>query len=505
MKLQQKKQRNLQKKFLRKNKLTMKISELKDKKIAILWFWKEGQSTLRFLQKEGISDITILDKNEVHPSSFSIKGGQGESQCERRQPGLDSEVDYIYWDSYLDTLWEFDLIFKSPGVSPFQEKLLPYREKFISQTEIFFENYSGKVIGLTGTKGKSTCSTLLYTCLQQAGFKVKLVGNIGSPVLDEISLQPSSFSIKGGDSEVDYEMYDYVIYELSSYMLQDFSPKLEIGFLNNIYPCHLDWHYNSFTIYKEAKTNILKNASVKIIWWELKNDTQILDIPGEKIFFGPSSHYHYDEAGYKIGEKYIYQGNQKLLWEHNVKNICWIIAVLENIIQDQEKVSQTLQSVLPEFIGLPHRIENIGKYEDITFINDAIATTPESTIAAIDTFWDDLQTLFLWGEDSGFQFASLRRKILDTQIQNIIAFPDTSEKIFPEIEPRDYEKAFEIEIEGKLLQFIKTRSMKSGVDFAFRTTFPWKIALLSCAAPSFSLWKNYLAKAEEFQREVQKY
>lgn len=100
---------------------------------------------------------------------------------------------------------------------------------------------------------------------------------------------------------------------------------------------------------------------------------------------------------------------------------------------------------------------------------------------------------------------NIRQRILHSPIRNIIAFPDTSEKIFPEIETRDYEVAFEIEIEGKIFQMIKTRYMKTGVDFAFRTTLPGRVALLSCAAPSFSLWKNYLEKAAQFKKEVQNY
>lgn len=92
-----------------------------------------------------------------------------------------------------------------------------------------------------------------------------------------------------------------------------------------------------------------------------------------------------------------------------------------------------------------------------------------------------------------------------SSIRNIIAFPDTSEKIFPEIQLRDYEIAFEIEIEGKFFSMIRTRSMKIGVDFAYKTTLPGRIALLSCAAPSFSLWKSYLDKAAQFKKEVQNY
>ncbi len=449
----------------------MKIQELKNKKIAILWYWREGQSNLRFLISQGITDITILDKSSVTLAD-------------------NYDVQIITWDNYLSDLNDYDIILKSPGVSPFQPELLPYRDKFISSTQIFFSNYSWKVIGITGTKGKSTCSTLLYQLLQKLDFKVQLVWNIWTPVLDEIDLQAS---------------YDYIVYELSSYMLQDFCPHLFIWYLNNIYPCHLDWHYDSLTIYKEAKINILRNSNIKIIHGDLSQESDITHIKESKVFFDTKWSYTYDENNFYIDAKVVSSWSVALNGEHNRKNISWVIAILDNIGISQERLSNALQSELTSFKWLPHRIEDIWTFECIRFINDAIATTPQSTIAAIKTFDWELQTLFIWGQDSGFEFSDLRYLILNSSIQNIIAFPDTSELIFPEIEVRDYEIAFEVEIEGRTLQFIKTRSMKKWVDFAFKTTLPGRSALLSCGAPSFSLWKSYTHKADEFIQAVKSY
>ncbi len=454
----------------------MKISELKDKQIAILGMGKEGISTLRFLREQGIPDtrITLLDTNPITDDSLKS-----------------ADIWEITGEKYLDTLWDFDVIFKSPWVSPFQESLIPYRDKFVSQSQIFFENYPWKVIGITGTKGKSTVSSLLYEILKEAGYDVKLVWNIGNPVLDEIDFAG--------------EVHDFVVYELSSYMLQDFVPRLDIGFLNNIFPCHLDWHFDSFNIYREAKTNILKDAKLRVLHGDLSMYREVVGIKEDKIFFDTQGRYNFDEKSFFIDGKSIYSWDTKLLWEHNRKNILWVIAILDTIIQDKQVLHDVLWKVLPTFHWLPNRIEDIWVYEKIRFINDAIATTPESTIAAIETFWDELQTLFLWGEDSGFDFSALRERILESNIQNIVAFPDTSEKIFPEITLRDYEQAFEIELAGKSIQFIKTRSMNSAVDFAYKTTLPGKTALLSCAAPSFSLWKNYQQKAEEFKKYIENY
>ncbi len=450
----------------------MKISELKDKQIAILGMGKEGISTLRFLREQGIPDtrITLLDTNPITDDSLKS-----------------ADIWEITGEKYLDTLWDFDVIFKSPWVSPFQESLLPYRDRLISQAHVFFKNYTWNVIGITGTKGKSTISTLVYESLRQAGYNVKLVGNIWNPVLSEIDITSP-------------ETYDYVVYEMSSYMLQDFEPELFIGVFNNVYICHIDWH-KDFETYKAAKLGILSKALNRLVNIEFRDDIQ-----WESMYFGEGSRYRHENDALYIGEQKILNDADILLrWEHNKKNILAVLWVLDIVIWDTQKITKSLWNVLQWFLWLPHRTQEVGKYNDIIFIDDAIATTPESTIAAIETFWDELQTLFLWGEDSGFDFTQLREKILDSHIQNIVAFPDSSEKVFPEIQWLSLDTATQISIQGKQIIFFPTQSMQHAVGFAFSKTDPQRVALLSSAAPSFSLWKNYQQKAEEFKKYIENY
>ena len=165
----------------------MKIEKLKQyHNIAILWYGKEGKSALNFLKKLEIKKITVLDKNEI----------------------LERE-DWIFYETgenYLQNLEKFDLIIKTPWISPYVNNLLQYKEKLTSTIEIFLNNYKWKVIGLTWTKWKSTTSTVLYLTLQNAWYKVKLVWNIWTPVLDEVDILSN-------------ENYDYIVFEMSSYML----------------------------------------------------------------------------------------------------------------------------------------------------------------------------------------------------------------------------------------------------------------------------------------------
>jgi UDP-N-acetylmuramoylalanine--D-glutamate ligase len=294
------------------------------------------------------------------------------------------------------------------------------------------------------------------------------------------------------------EEYDYIIYEMSSYMLQDFDPQTYISVFNNVYRCHIDWH-GSFGVYKQAKLGILTNAQHRIINSEFTEGTKL-----QWEYFGLAGKYQYRDNWFYIWDSKIWDNTDILLeWEHNRKNICAVIGVLDIIISDNWKIEEILKKVLQSFSGLPDRMEKLWEFQGISFINDAIATTPESTIAAIRTFEDNLQTLFLWGEDSWFDFSELRKKILQSNIENIIAFPDSTEKIFPEIESLEYDTPHTLKIEEKSFLVVRTRSMKVGVDFSYKHTKPWNISLLSCAAPSFSVWKSYRVKAEEFKKYVQ--
>lgn len=175
----------------------MDKNQFAGKKIAILGFGLEGKSTLNFLLNHhfAFDQITVLDMN---PQAIPIPGVAQKS-------GQD----------YLSTLSDYDVIFKSAGV-PYTPELLQHKEKILTQMQFFFDNYAGKVIAITASKGKTTMTSLLFQILKNAGLKVKLVGNIGNPVLDEIDF----------DQE-----YDYVVAELSSYMLEHLDKKNTISVL----------------------------------------------------------------------------------------------------------------------------------------------------------------------------------------------------------------------------------------------------------------------------------
>ena len=474
----------------------MKIQDLHNKRIAILGFWKEGRSTFIFLLKLGITNITILDKNaSCFPVDYISDGeiplGKIDDflQCswildKHLQETNNIWVKIIVWDHYVDSLWDFDVIFKTPGISPFDEHIDPYREKLSSQTELFFDNYTGKTIGITATKGKSTISTILYKSLLEAGLKVKLVGNIGTPVLDEIDI------VSHTDS------YDYIIYELSSYMLDTAQPNLDIAILGNIYTDHLDWHLNQEN-YRRAKLNLLKNSHHKIINVNLQESSDIIK-DENTYFFGTGGSYHAKQWDFFIGNtKVMDKDDVKIKWTHNTINITSIIWVFDILWLD----IASIQNVTQNFGWLPHRLENIGTYKWITFIDDAISTTPESTLAGLRTYKDSVSTLFLWGTDRGYDFKELATYIHENNIRNIVFFPPSGSRIKAEIyayiESLDSQKSV-----IDTYNILETNSMKEAVAFAYKHSDSWSICLLSTASPSYSNWKNFEAKGDDFKAQV---
>ena len=451
----------------------MKLGELekyKNKQIAILGFWKEGKSTLNFLKDFWMQNITILDSNIDIVKEKNHK--------------------YILWGGYLADLWKYDLIFKSPWISPYNKQLSKFKSKLITQTQVFFDNYKWKVIWITWTKGKSTTSTLCYETLKEIWYDVKLVWNIGNPVFDEVDIYNE-------------QTHDFIVYELSSYMLEWLNLKLYIWVVNNIYNCHLDWH-SWRKNYETAKFWVIKDAENKLINFELKN--YFNNSNSQIKYFWENWDYSFHNPLFYINEQQIMKDeNIKLKWEHNRKNICVIIWVLDII--DKDNMSENLlvlEKVLSNFKWLSHRMEDIWTYNWIQFIDDAIATTPESTIAAIKTYGNNIWTILLGWEDSWFEYNKLRDVLKDNKISNIVLFPDTWEKVFWNLSKFSYETEFNLEWEYSPL-ILKTKTLKSAVAFAYKNTQKWKICILSNAAPSFSLWSWFIAKWLEYQKEVKNY
>lgn len=436
--------------MLKKSHQKIKLWDLKNKKIAIVGFWKEGQSTLSFLEKNSCKNITIHDKNpDCSNKSYPLVSGH----------------------HYLKNLESYDLIFLSPGISRYNCELIQVEEKITTQAQVFFDSYKSEVIAVTGTKGKSTTTSLIYKLLKNAWYRAKLVGNIGNPVLEEIDILDTSIQ------------YDFIIYELSSYMLEGLRKHNFLSVLLNIYPDHLDWHHG-FENYKNAKLSILAWSTHKLVWSQVSEEDSWKNT--QKFWYN-GKYYYKSTYFYKEDIAIFDDSGIKLLWEHNRYNICAVVWVCD-ILEIDTKI---LESTLRDFSPLSHRLENVGSYHWITFIDDAISTTPESTIEAIKTFWKDIDTIFLWGSDRWYDYKKLVEILEQYQIYNIVLFPISGKKI------------------NSLLwnnfTIFETESMQDAVGFAYEKTAEWRICLLSTAAPSYSLWRNFEEKGDRYQKYIKSF
>ena len=458
------------------------FEKFQNKKIAILWYGREGKSSLQFLLKIGIlpKNITILD------GAKKIEWLAANLEYLNQTFGIDPEFDIILGDNYLDNLKKFDLIIKTPGISIYHSKIYPFRNKITSQAQIFFDYYQGKIIAVSGTKGKSTTSTLIYETLMHAKKNVKLIGNIGNPVLDYLDIK-----------NLELQKNEYVVFEVSSYMLEWLNKNNYISVLLNIYSDHIDRH-NGFKNYKDAKLNLLNGSKYNLLRDEIleKHDFTKQELKDLHVrTFGHKGKYNYQDGGFYIKKQQIFYNNTIVLqWEHNMMNISAVLGICD-IMKIEYKI---LEETLATFQGLPHRMENIWTYGGIMWIDDAISTTPESTIQAIQTFGKQIDTIFLGWTDRGYVFDDLIKCIRKYGIRNVVLFPDSGKRIAQAIKDEETPVGKDI-VRVKIFQ---TNDMKEAVKFAYKYTKNNKICLLSTASPSYTLRKNFEEKWYLFQKYI---
>lgn len=433
----------------------MKISELQNKKIAILWFALEWKSSLNFLLTNGIkkSDITILDQKELE--------------------NIETWINVKFWEKYLKDIQNYDIIFKTAGYSlHLNPELKQVKDKITTQMQLFFDNYKWKIIAVTASKGKSTISTLIYQAIKVAGKKVKLLWNIWTPVLEQIDFA---------------QELDYVVCEISSYMLEFLNKKNYISILGNVFPEHLDRH-DWFENYKKAKFSILEWSEINIVCQHTLNTYENINSEYKNIVsYWQKWEYSREDGNFKKWNDIIFStGWIKLLWDHNIENICAVLATIDKLWIDTKSLEETIKN----FVWLPHRLEYVWNYEWIDFYDDAISTTPQSTIQAIKTLGSRIETIFLWWTDRWYDFQELAEYIKEYSIKNIVLFPPSWQKIKEAIK------------NIKNIKILETQDMKSAVDFAFQNTQKSNISLLSTASPSYSIRKNFEEKWELFQKSI---
>ena len=443
-----------------------------DKSIVLLGFGREGQATYTLLRKAfPLKKLTVADMSD------DVRGNPLFT--------TDENLHFITGTDYLQKLADYDVIFRSPGI-PVWNLGLP-REKITSQTELFLEFYSKQVIGVTGTKGKSTTASLIHNILKTAGKDALLVGNIGNPVFHFVDLIAPETTI---------------VFELSSHQLEFLKLAPHIAVLLNLYQEHLD-AYESYDTYQLAKINITKyqhpgdfivfNADDTLLekhirpWlthrfgypFSLKDQPQ----PGGFICDGFVCFADENQVSpvWKIHQDRFLRG------EHNLKNIMAAVNVAMICGIEQEMIEDGIAT----FKGLEHRLEYVGEFGRIHFYNDSIATIPEACMEAIKAV-PNVDTLIAGGFDRGIDYTALAKFLGQSSVRNLIFVGAAGKQILEHLRLVGHA--------GKQIFFInRFDDFKS---IAFRETRPGYACLLSPAAASYDEFKNFEERGRRFREMV---
>lgn len=441
---------------------------LENKQILILGFGMEGESTYRFLRKYfPEKSLFIADKNtEILNKHIELME--------------DPYLEVSLGENYLNGIEKYELIIKAPGISLKDQDTSKYENKITSQLELFLEYVNVFSIGITGTKGKSTTSSLMYKVLIDQGKDAYLLGNIGEPIFNDIE-QFTTNSI--------------AVIELSSHALEYVKRGTNIGFILDIYEEHLD-HYKSLEKYIEAKFNLAKyqtskdfliynydNKFMKDYNFKYKeNDYAISlnEIPQTKnrVFLQNDFIYYNSTKLMNINE------NLKLKGMHNINNIMFILAACEILKLDFNMAIKSIK----EFEPLEHRMEFVATVNEVDYYNDSIATIPESTMNAINSI-KNINTLIVGGKDRGVNLSELITFLSNSEIENIICLPKTGEFIKEGLNATNKNVIF-------------VEKLDEAVKIAKKVTKPGTVCLLSPAASSYGYFKNFEERGRLFKQYV---
>ncbi|OGM05412.1 UDP-N-acetylmuramoylalanine--D-glutamate ligase [Candidatus Woesebacteria bacterium RIFCSPHIGHO2_01_FULL_39_32] len=446
----------------------------KNKRVAVLGWGINGLDAFQYLLKQG-ANIAIFDgkgEKELDFSGFDVK-----------------EARLVLGKKYLkDGLNSFDYIFRAPGVYRYLPEIVEAENKGVTVTSVvklFFDLCPGKIIGVTGTKGKGTTSTLIYEIVKKDGKDVYLAGNIGTPMLN---LLPK------------LKAESWVILELSSFQLIDMTKSPHIAIVLNITKDHMDWHKNREE-YVEAKTQIVRHQSDKdfsILAYDYNDSRNFSKITkAEKYYFSNTqkvkgSYVKDGKIILHVRGQMLDVGNTKdllLRGKHNWENVCGACCSSFLAGAGIDSIKETIFS----FKGLEHRLELVNKVKGVTFYNDSFSTNPQTTIAAIHSFEEPL-TIILGGSDKGLNYDEMGREISKSHnIKNVVLIGDISGMIEKAIEKANYK--------GKILKLGKS-DIKKIVKRCLEITPKGGVALLSPATASFDMFKDYKDRGNQFKEAV---
>lgn len=451
---------------------------IKNKKVAIIGLGVSNVPLIDYLYNLG-SNIVLFNNKPIDELDSTIL-----------DKIYEYKIEYSFGENYLSKLKGFDVVFRSPSCRPD----LPEIENEVkrgavltSEIELVLEMCPGTIIGVTGSDGKTTTTSLIYEILREENLNCYLGGNIGIPLFTKIA---------------DMKPEDFIVLELSSFQLMTMNVSPNVAVITNVTPNHLDIH-KSYEEYIQAKANIFK--------YQNENDLLVLNYDNKitKDFSKVSNaNIVYFSSKQKLDNGFILDNgiikdcenglrrhiinikDIKLRGVHNYENICAAIAATKKFVSVE---SQTI--AIKKFTGVNHRLEFVREINGAKWYNDSIASSPTRTIAGLNSF-DENIVLIAGGYDKHLDYRPIAKPILD-KVSKLILLGQTSEKIYQAV--TELENSF-----NKKIDIFKTNSLEEAIKKAKEVSKKGDIVLFSPASASFDMFKNFEERGNKFKQLVNK-
>ena len=400
------------------------------------------------------------------------------------------KIEYSFGENYLSKLNGFDIIFRSPSCRPDLPEIQREVEQgaiLTSEIELVLKLCPGTTIGITGSDGKTTTTSLIYEILKEQNFNCYLGGNIGIPLFTKIR---------------DMKPEDYIVLELSSFQLMTMDISPDIAVITNITPNHLDIH-KSYEEYIESKANIFKyqdENSILVLNYDNETTKNFAKYAKSKVIYFSSKQKLENglildngiikECDNGLRRHVINTKNIKLKGIHNSENICAAIAATNKIASVDSQIK-----AVSEFTGVNHRLEFVKEINGAKWYNDSIASSPTRTIAGLNAFEEDI-VLIAGGYDKHLDYRPLALPIIK-KVSKLILLGQTSDKIYHAVKEL-------LEVNDKDLDIFKVESLEKAISKAKEVSKKGDIVLFSPASASFDMFKNFEERGNKFKQIVNK-
>ena len=449
----------------------MRISQLEGKRVA-LWGWG----------REGRAAFAVL-RQRLPALALTLFCPEAEAAAARAEAG---DALQVRSDVSGDALAAFEVVIKSPGISPYGDAAVAAAAQgtqFIGGTSLWFAEHAdaeGTVrdtVCVTGTKGKSTTTSLLAHLLRASGARTGLVGNIGLPLLEVLEPQPAPA---------------YWAVELSSYQTGEVARSgahPQVAVVLNLFPEHLDWH-GSEARYIQDKLALVTGAAPRIAVLNAADPhLAALSLPdSEVVWFNQPQGWHMrGEWVYRGGQQVFDTANTPLPGRHNRGNLCAVLAAIEALGLDAVALAPAVQ----EFRPLPNRLQTIGSRDGLRFVNDSISTTPHASLAALECFAGQRIALLVGGHDRGLDWQDFVDHMAhDVPPVEIVTMGANGPRIHALLQPLADAGRFGLHAAGDLDEAVRLARAALGGQGG--------VVLMSPGAPSYGVYRDYVARGRHF-------